>query len=44
MSKMFGQIKAWYEAGTWSRKRVRDAVAKGKITEEECREIVGEPY
>lgn len=41
-SKMFGKIKAWYEEGVWSRKRVLDAVLKGKITGEEAREILGE--
>lgn len=41
-SKMYEQIKTWYEAGNWSRKRVLDAVIKGKITAEEAREILGE--
>ena len=41
-SKMYEQIKAWYETGVWSRKRVLDAVAKGKITEREAKEILGE--
>ena len=41
-SKMFDRIKDWYEAGVWSRKRVLDAVTKGKLTETEAREILGE--
>jgi plasmid stability protein len=41
-SKMFNRIKDWYETGVWSRKRVHDAVTKGKITEAEAREILGE--
>lgn len=41
-SKMFEKIKAFYEEGVWSRKRVMDAVAKGKITAAEAREILGE--
>lgn len=43
-SKMFDRIKDWYEAGVWSRKRVHDAVAKGKITPVEYEEITGEVY
>lgn len=42
MSKMYEQIKAWYDAGLWSAKRVRDAAAKGKITAAEAAEILGE--
>ena len=42
MSKMFERIKAWYEGGQWSKKRVRDAVVKGRITPEEYRLITGE--
>lgn len=44
MSKMFEQIKEWYDNGQWSKKRVHDAVAKGKITAEEYRLITGEDY
>lgn len=36
MSKAFNQIKNWYALSFWSEKRVRDAVKKGKITQEEC--------
>lgn len=43
-SKMFEQIKNWYDTGAWNKTMVGDAVAKGKITEAEYEEIVGEPY
>ena len=36
------KIKKWYEQGLWTAEMVRNAVIKGKLTEEECREIVGE--
>ena len=41
---MFGKIKKWYESGMWTKKMVRNAVLKGKITEEEYIEITGEAY
>ena len=43
-SKMFDDIKRWYDDGFWSKKKVRNAVIKGKITEEEYEEITGEIY
>ena len=44
MSKMFGIIKHYYDAGLWTKKQVWNAVVKGKITEEEYHLIVdGEP-
>ncbi len=36
------KIKKWYEQGLWTVEMVRNAVIKGKLTEEEYREIVGE--
>ena len=36
------KIKRWYEQGLWTAQMVRNAVVKGKLTEEEYREIVGE--
>lgn len=36
------KIKAWYKFGLWTKEMVRNAVVKGKLTEEEYREIVGE--
>jgi len=41
---MYEQIKAWYDAGLWSKARVRNAVVKGKITEAQYQDITGEPY
>lgn len=36
------KIKKWYEQGLWTAAIVRNAVIKGKLTEDEYREIVGE--
>lgn len=36
------KIKRWYEQGLWTAEMVRNAVIKGKLTEDEYREIVGE--
>ena len=36
------KIKRWYEQGLWTTEMVRNAVIKGKLTEDEYREIVGE--
>lgn len=36
------KIKKWYEQGLWTEEMVRNAVIKGKLTEDEYREIVGE--
>lgn len=36
------KIKRWYEQGLWTAEMVRNAVVKGKLTEKEYREIVGE--
>lgn len=41
---MFKKIKKWYESGMWTKKMVRNAVIKGKITEDEYTEITGEEY
>lgn len=41
---MFEKIKKWYESGMWTKKMVRNAVIKGKITEDEYTEITGEKY
>lgn len=35
------KIRKWYEQGLWTAGMVRNAVVKGKLTEEEYREIVG---
>ena len=39
---MFDNIKKWYALGLWSAAMVRQAVAKGIITEAQYKEIVGE--
>lgn len=36
------KIKKWYEQGLWTAEMVRNAEIKGKPTEDEYREIVGE--
>lgn len=41
---MFEKIKKWYDSGMWTKKMVRNAVLKGKITEEEYTEITGEVF
>lgn len=41
---MFEKIKKWYESGMRTKKMVRNAVVKGKITEAEYTEITGEEY
>lgn len=42
-SPMFYKIKAYYPS-QWGKTAVRNAVVKGRITEDEYEEIVGEPY
>lgn len=42
MSKMFKRIKKWFEDGVWDRGMVLNAVTKGKLTEAEALEILGE--
>lgn len=44
MSKFAEKVKKYYDAGIWTKRMVRDAVEKGKITEEEYQMITGEPY
>ena len=43
-SKKYSLVKNYYDKGLWSKKRVRDAVIKEWITEEEYEEITGEVY
>ena len=38
---MFEKIKKYYEQGTWSESRVREAVARGILTPEQFKEITG---
>ena len=42
--KWFEKIKKFYEKGLWNDRMVADAVKKGKITEEEYKEITGNEY
>ena len=44
MSKYYNLVKKNYDNGFWSIDKVRDAVVKGWITEEEFELIVGKPY
>lgn len=44
MSKWYLKIKGWYEAGYWTKKMVRNAVVKAKITTDEYKAITGEDY
>ena len=44
MSKYFNLVKKNYDKGFWDISRVRDAVVKGWITEEEFYIITGENY
>lgn len=39
MSKKYSVVKNYYDRGLWSASRVKDAVVKGWITEEEYEEI-----
>ncbi len=43
-SKKFEDIKFYYEHHIWSKKTVKLAVSKGRITAEEYEEITGEAY
>ena len=40
----FDKIKRYYVAGFWTVAMVRNAVIKGKITEDEYKKITGEAY
>lgn len=44
MSKYFEKVKYYYDRGLWDINRVREAVVKGWITEEEFYLITGEIY
>lgn len=43
-SPKYAKVQRFYDKGEWSIARVRDAVVKGWITEEEFYEITGEEY
>jgi len=40
----YQKIKEYYDKGLWNITMVRNAVIKGKITEEEYEQITGEKY
>ena len=44
MSDKFETVYKYYKLGKWSIAKVRNAVVKGWITEEEFTIITGEPY
>lgn len=44
MSAKYNKVKKYYDAGLWNLTMVRNAVAKGWITEEEFTLITGEDY
>lgn len=44
MSDFAGQVKRYYELGFWTEARVKNAVAKGALTEEEYKQITGKTY
>lgn len=44
MSKYYNTVLKWYRLGNWSISKVRDAVVKGWITEDEFYMITGEEY
>lgn len=41
---MYERIKRYYDLGVWTKSRVKSAVEKGAISEQEYAEIVGEDY
>ena len=44
MSKHFKKVKGYYDSGSWSIERARNAVTKGWITAEEYKIVTGEDY
>lgn len=44
MNSKFEKYKAWYEAGMWTKKMLRNVVVKGALTPEEYELITGDPY
>ena len=41
---MYWKIMKWYKDGIWTLQMVRNAVVKGKITEEQYQKITGQEY
>lgn len=44
MSAKFEEVKSYFDMGTWSEKKVRNAVVKGWITATEFQTITGKIY
>lgn len=43
-SKNFANVRYWYQYNLWNKEKVKNAVVKGWITEDEYLEITGEEY
>ena len=43
-SKNYEKVKKYWDEGLWNEQRVRNAVSKGWITEDEFGEITGKAY
>ena len=44
MSAYAEKVKGYYELGLWTENRVRNALVKGALTEEEYQQITGKEY
>lgn len=44
MSRFAERVAQWFDAGIWNDEMVRNAVRKGRVTEDEYAEITGEEY
>lgn len=44
MSNVYKMAKKYYEDGLWDKNRLKALVEKGKLTEDEYKEITGEIY
>ncbi|MBR0378943.1 MAG: XkdX family protein [Mogibacterium sp.] len=44
MSKDYEIIRTWYEMGLWDDRKLKNAVARGKITASEYKAITGTEY
>ncbi len=43
-SKNYGKVRGYYDGGYWNEARVKNAVTKSWITEDEYEEITGNRY
>ena len=44
MREFAERVKRYYDLGLWDKRRMKEAVESGKLSEVEYREIVGEEY